>query len=203
MTLIMPVRALSSTSGCICMHQHYAIWRARIHCEHYMRTWPGRPIVSVAVVITLTREACAEASIHIGNLPQGVTDGELLAPFQAKFQTAHSAHVVVDQTTGAQKGFGFVRFRSEAERDTSLQQLQGLQLRGHSLRLSAATPRPARGAAAAPSGAMSDVRATTSLFMPPQCGDARLHVVRLRACLRMDTPHAVHNCASRPLPARL
>jgi hypothetical protein len=53
---------------------------------------------------------------------------------------AVAAQVIVDPATGRSKGYGFVRFANEAERDKSLE-MQGYQLSNRPIRVSLATAR--------------------------------------------------------------
>jgi RNA recognition motif-containing protein len=46
-----------------------------------------------------------------------------------------------DATTGRSKGFGFVRFGDEGQRDKAIQEMNGTELHGRTIRLSIAAKR--------------------------------------------------------------
>jgi RNA recognition motif-containing protein len=91
--------------------------------------------------------SCSEYSAFIGDLAQSVTDTELLQLFQGHYPSAFEARVVSDATTGHPKGFGFVRFSDEGQRDRAIQEMHGSLLHGRALRVSIAAKRSATGAA--------------------------------------------------------
>ena len=99
----------------------------------------------------------------MGDLAPSVRDADLLAAFSAHYAAAYEAHVVTDATTGRPKGFGFVRFSDEAQRDEAIHGLGGVALHGRALRLSVASRRTApqgggAGAAGAAPQAFTQVR---------------------------------------------
>jgi hypothetical protein len=58
--------------------------------------------------------------------------------FQARFPSAYAAKVICDPTTKSCKGYGFVRFTSEAEADEALATMAGVKVGGRGLRISRA-----------------------------------------------------------------
>jgi RNA recognition motif-containing protein len=93
--------------------------------------------------------AHAEHSAFVGDVAQTVTDAELLALFQKHYPSCFQARIVSDAATGAPKGYGFVRFADQSERDRALQEMPGVGLHGRPLRVSAAAERQ-QGATSAP-----------------------------------------------------
>lgn len=80
-------------------------------------------------------------SVYVGDVPYGITDEELLAPFQERYGSARTAKVVTDQFTGFPKGYGFVRFVNSEEHRRALSEMQGLRFRDHHVRVANATSR--------------------------------------------------------------
>ena len=93
-----------------------------------------------------------EYSIYVGDLQREVTDVLLLRTFRAVFPSARSAKVVVDAASGASKGYGFVRFGDERERDSAMMEMNGKPCLKKLMRISSATTKkgtaPAQYAAA-------------------------------------------------------
>lgn len=86
-------------------------------------------------------DGASKSSVYVGDLPQEVTDAALLEPFKQRYESAASAKVVTDSHTGRSKGYGFVRFTDSKEQQKALEEMQGLQIAGQSVRVSIATPR--------------------------------------------------------------
>ncbi len=83
--------------------------------------------------------------LYVGNLPYSMTDAELQEVF-ARVGGVVDATVVMDRETGRSRGFGFVEMVDDATADAAVQQLNGAQVGGRTLRVAEANPRPARGA---------------------------------------------------------
>ncbi|GBF93874.1 hypothetical protein Rsub_06873 [Raphidocelis subcapitata] len=81
-----------------------------------------------------------EYSVFVGDLAPDVSDFLLQESFRQFYPSATSAKVITDPATGRSKGYGFVRFSSEAERDRALE-MQGFNLSGRPIRVSLATAR--------------------------------------------------------------
>lgn len=79
-------------------------------------------------------------SVFVGDLSPDVTDYVLQETFKQYYPSVRSAKVIVDPATGRSKGYGFVRFANESERDRSLE-MQGFQLSNRPIRVSLATAR--------------------------------------------------------------
>jgi RNA recognition motif-containing protein len=97
----------------------------------------------------------AEYSVFASALGPEVTDAMLFAHFAAQYGTmaVTSAKVITDATTGASRGFGFVRFSDEATRNKAVEQMAGSMLNGRPIRTSVAQPRGSAQAAAAAAAA--------------------------------------------------
>lgn len=79
-------------------------------------------------------------SVFVGDLAPEVNDFLLQETFRQFYPSVRSAKVITDPSTGRSKGYGFVRFASEPERDRALE-MQGFNLSGRPIRVSLATAR--------------------------------------------------------------
>merc|ERR1719181_1457522 len=84
-----------------------------------------------------------EWSVFVGDLAPDVTDYTLQEFFRNQFASVRSAKVVTDAATGRPKGYGFVRFGEEGERDKALSEMNGQTLSTRVIRVSLATPKKA------------------------------------------------------------
>lgn len=84
-----------------------------------------------------------EFSIFVGDLTPDVTDATLMEFFHSHYPSCKAAKVVIDNT-GVSRGYGFVRFGAENERQRSLNEMQGARgCGGKAIRVSVATPKKA------------------------------------------------------------
>ncbi|KAI8470821.1 MAG: hypothetical protein J3K34DRAFT_508565 [Monoraphidium minutum] len=83
-------------------------------------------------------------SVFVGDLTPEISDFVLMEAFRQFYPSVTSAKVITDPSTGRSKGYGFVRFTSEPERDRALE-MQGFNLGGRPIRVSLATARRAAG----------------------------------------------------------
>jgi RNA recognition motif-containing protein len=88
--------------------------------------------------------AVTEHSAFVGDLPPEVNDFALQETFAVRYKSVRNARVVTDPRTGRSKGFGFVRFSDEAERDAALTEMHGAKCGSRLMRLSLAVPRKQR-----------------------------------------------------------
>lgn len=75
--------------------------------------------------------------ILVRNLERSITEAELLALFQTYGQV-DSCVVVLDQTTGKSKGFGFVQMPHAREAIKAIKGLNTLKIKGFGIRVKAA-----------------------------------------------------------------
>lgn len=81
-------------------------------------------------------------SIYVGNLPFSATEDEVRDLFAA-FGPVGSVKLVSDRETGRPRGFGFVEMEDAAALN-AIQELNGKDLGGRTLRINEAQARPAR-----------------------------------------------------------
>eukprot|EP01119_Soliformovum_irregulare_P001999 TRINITY_DN1204_c0_g1_i1.p1 TRINITY_DN1204_c0_g1~~TRINITY_DN1204_c0_g1_i1.p1 ORF type:complete len:645 (+),score=199.01 TRINITY_DN1204_c0_g1_i1:2284-4218(+) len=78
-------------------------------------------------------------AVFVGDLSPDVTDVFLLTTFQYYYPSAYTAKIVKDQTSLLSKGYGFVYFNDETEKNRALTEMQGYQLSYRPIKLNAAT----------------------------------------------------------------
>ena len=82
-------------------------------------------------------------NIYVGNLSYETTDDDLRAAFEAHGQVS-SAKVIMDRATGRSRGFGFVEMPNDAEARAAIEDLNGSDFGGRTLRVNEARPREER-----------------------------------------------------------
>ncbi|KAK6914289.1 RNA recognition motif domain [Dillenia turbinata] len=82
-----------------------------------------------------------EHSIFVGDLAPDVTDYLLQETFRAQYPSVRGAKVVIDPNTGRSKGYGFVKFSDETERNRAMTEMNGVYCSTRPMRISAATPK--------------------------------------------------------------
>ena len=80
-------------------------------------------------------------NIYVGNLSPKVTEEDLRQAFEA-FGQVTSAKIITDKFSGGSRGFGFVEMPAKAEAQSAIDGLNGKDLKGRSLNVGEARPRP-------------------------------------------------------------
>ena len=80
-------------------------------------------------------------NIYIGNMSFDVTEADLRQAFEG-FGQVESVRIIQDRYTGRSKGFGFVDMPTEAEAQSAIEGLNGTDLKGRSINVNEARPRP-------------------------------------------------------------
>ncbi|KAK7291585.1 hypothetical protein RIF29_06849 [Crotalaria pallida] len=78
--------------------------------------------------------------VYVGNLPWSIDSARLEQIF-SEHGKVESARVVYDRETGRSRGFGFVKFSSEADMNDAIAALDGQSLDGRAIRVSVAEDR--------------------------------------------------------------
>lgn len=86
-----------------------------------------------------------EHSIFVGDLAPDVTDYLLQETFRGPYPSVRGAKVVTDPNTGRSKGYGFVKFADEMERNRAMTEMNGVYCSTRPMRISAATPKKTTG----------------------------------------------------------
>eukprot|EP01132_Coremiostelium_polycephalum_P004675 gene4675-5841_t len=84
-----------------------------------------------------------EFSIYVGDLAPDVSETQLLNIFVAKYPSVRGARVIAD-TNGASKGFGFIKFTNENEKDRALVEMQGYYISNKPVKLNNPTHKKAQ-----------------------------------------------------------
>jgi cold-inducible RNA-binding protein len=82
--------------------------------------------------------------IYVGNLSYEVTEDDLKLAFK-DFGQVETVTLIKDKYSGQSKGFGFVEFASKAEGQAAIDGLNGKELKGRTLNVNEARPRPEGG----------------------------------------------------------
>ncbi len=79
--------------------------------------------------------------LYVGGLPDHVTD-ELLENLFSVYGTVESVTVMINKITDRPDGFGFVEMSCESEAEEAIQNLNGIQVEGRTIKVHEARPRP-------------------------------------------------------------
>ena len=82
-------------------------------------------------------------NIYVGNLSYGMSEDELREAFAA-YGDVTSVKILSDRETGRSRGFGFVEMPNQSEGEAAVNQLNGKELGGRTLRVNEARPRERR-----------------------------------------------------------
>ncbi|KAB8268821.1 hypothetical protein BDV30DRAFT_199809 [Aspergillus minisclerotigenes] len=83
------------------------------------------------------------SKLFIGGLAWHTTDESLRSGFE-KYGAVEEAIVVKDRDTGRSRGFGFVRFSSEADAEAAAQEMNNQEFDGRTIRVDKASERAPR-----------------------------------------------------------
>ena len=84
-----------------------------------------------------------EKKLYVGNLSYDTTDSSLETAF-AQAGSVVSASVITDRDTGRSRGFGFVEMSDESAAAAAVEQLNGKDLDGRTIKVAEAKPRAPR-----------------------------------------------------------
>ena len=82
-------------------------------------------------------------TIYIGNLSYEVTEEDLSSVF-GEYGSVKQVKLPVDRETGRMRGFAFVDMATEAEEATAIEELDGSEWMGRTLKVNVAKPRRER-----------------------------------------------------------
>ena len=83
-------------------------------------------------------------NIYVGNLADDVNEDDLREVFEA-FGQVESVNILKDRFTGESKGFGFLEMPSRDEAQTAIKDADGTDLKGKTIKVNEARPRPSSG----------------------------------------------------------
>jgi len=81
-------------------------------------------------------------NIYVGNLSAETTEDGLTAAFSA-FGQVESVRIIKDRDSGKSKGFGFVVMQNEQEAQTAINEMNGKELDGQTLKVETGREKPA------------------------------------------------------------
>ena len=82
-------------------------------------------------------------NIYVGNLFYGMSEDELRDQF-ASYEEVSSVRIITDRETRRSKGFGFVDMPNDEEAKKAIEELNGKEVSGRTLRVNEARPREER-----------------------------------------------------------
>ncbi|MDX1638937.1 MAG: RNA-binding protein [Balneolaceae bacterium] len=82
-------------------------------------------------------------NIYIGNLDYGVSSQDLRELFE-EFGEVSSANVISDRESRRSKGFGFVEMENDEEAQKAIEELDGAEFEGRTLKVNVARPKEQR-----------------------------------------------------------
>eukprot|EP00252_Welwitschia_mirabilis_P008616 TRINITY_DN2059_c0_g1_i3.p1 TRINITY_DN2059_c0_g1~~TRINITY_DN2059_c0_g1_i3.p1 ORF type:complete len:315 (+),score=60.53 TRINITY_DN2059_c0_g1_i3:412-1356(+) len=129
---------------------------SRASAEKVLQSYNGAPMPNAQQSFRLNwatfgaSERRAEAavggySIFVGDLAPEVDDAMLQETFQSRYPSFKGAKVVIDANTGRSKGYGFVRFGDEAEKNRAMVEMNGAYCSSRPMRINEATPKKSLG----------------------------------------------------------
>lgn len=83
------------------------------------------------------------SKLYVGNLAFQTTNQDLLELF-AQAGTVETASIVEDRETGRSKGFAFIEMSTKEEAASAIEQLNGKELAGRTIKVNEARPRENR-----------------------------------------------------------
>ncbi len=83
--------------------------------------------------------------LYVGNLSWNTQEDDLISLFEQNGRTVARAQIMTDRDTGRSRGFAFVEMGSDADANSAIEALNGVDLDGRSLRVNEAQERQPRG----------------------------------------------------------
>jgi len=80
-------------------------------------------------------------NLYVGNLARDASEDDLRQVFEA-FGTVTSVNIIKDRLSGESRGFGFVEMPSKDEATKAMEEAQGAEIKGRSIRIAEANRRP-------------------------------------------------------------
>ena len=82
--------------------------------------------------------------LYIGNMSWDTTEDTLMAALSEGGRTVKDLHIVLDRETGRPRGFAFAEFANEADAQSAIESLDGVDLDGRNLKVNEAQERQPR-----------------------------------------------------------
>jgi RNA recognition motif-containing protein len=94
-------------------------------------------------------------NIFIGNLGLDATEQDIRCVFE-KYGTVERFRIMTDRQTGQPRGFAFVEMADDADAEKAIVALNGIELNGRAINVSAARPQLYRNPGSGPSRVRAD-----------------------------------------------
>lgn len=79
-------------------------------------------------------------NIYVGNLSFDVSEDDLRQVFESHGEVT-STKIIMDRETGKSRGFAFIEMSDDAQAQTAINDVNGMDLKGRELRVNQARPR--------------------------------------------------------------
>ena len=128
-----------------CINVEAALLIKSIRTWSFERHRSPKPIRFAASFQPIKREKVylMSTKLYVGNLAFQTTSQELQALF-AQAGTVESASVIEDRETGRSKGFAFIEMSTKEEAASAIEQFNGKEVGGRTLKVNEAKPRENR-----------------------------------------------------------
>ena len=83
--------------------------------------------------------------LYVGNLSYDTNEDSLTAAFGQDGREVSEVNIVTDRDTGRPRGFAFVEMANEADAQSAIQAMDGVELDGRTLKVNEAQERSPRG----------------------------------------------------------
>ncbi|KAJ9517600.1 hypothetical protein QJQ45_025061 [Haematococcus lacustris] len=130
-----------------------------------MRTWAAcchldNSKLTIAAYTSMN-DGNGDYSVFVGDLGPEVDDALLETTFRTYYPSTRTAKVMVDVASQRSRGYGFVRFSIEAERDRAVAEMSGVYLGSRPIRVSVATAKRPQANYSTSAGGTSNASAST------------------------------------------
>ena len=106
-------------------------------------------------------------NIFVGNLSVDASEHEIRSIFE-NHGTVERLRIMTERLTGKPRGFAFVELTDDADAEKAIVALNGTELNGRAINVSAARPQLYRNSGSAATGSTKDVALATTVGMPEQ-----------------------------------
>jgi len=80
-------------------------------------------------------------NIYVGNLQYAITEEDLNEVF-GEYGEVTSSKIIIDRDTNRSKGFGFVEMSDDTAAAKAIEELEGAELNGRTMRVNESKPKP-------------------------------------------------------------
>lgn len=99
---------------------------------------------AIGLLGTCVRRVSLVTNIYVGNLAFAATDDDLRSAFE-EFGDVTSVNIIMDRETGRSRGFAFVEMSDSEQASKAIENVNGRDIAGRSVRVNEARPKEPRG----------------------------------------------------------